>query len=79
MVSGGHISEQKKRTARSKRLPEPDICVAAGTLSDETLQRLIDEWIVPGLVDEFLRPESPCHVGQFGMIMEITYEMRRLC
>jgi hypothetical protein len=37
--------------------PHPDLKIPAAFFDDETLRYLIDEWIVPALVEEFLR----CH------------------
>ncbi len=39
---------------------EPDLKIPATLFDDETTRRLIDEWIVPALVEEFLQ----CHNKQ---------------
>jgi hypothetical protein len=40
----------------SQRLrPEPTLEIAIGTFSKEMVLQLIDDWIVPALVEKFLR------------------------
>jgi hypothetical protein len=54
--SGGAAVGDKKPAAAS----EPDMKIPASLFDDETARRLIDEWIVPALVEEFLQ----CHNKQ---------------
>jgi hypothetical protein len=52
------ISEETPgKRKRSASATDADLKIAATLLDDETVRHLIDEWIVPALVEEFLQ----CH------------------
>ncbi len=58
MARSGVISEQKPtRAEKSAPRSEPNLEIPATLLDAETVRRLIDAWIIPALVEEFLR----CH------------------
>ena len=44
----------KRETQSAKRLSDPTLDLRAGALPDETVRGLIDDWIVPALVERFL-------------------------
>jgi hypothetical protein len=54
-------SDRKPTKAKnSASLPDPNLKIPATLFDEETVRRLIDEWIVPALVEEFLQ----CHNKQ---------------
>jgi hypothetical protein len=55
-ISARAPAKGKKLTSASG----PDLTIPATLFNDETVRRLIDEWIVPALVEEFLQ----CHNKQ---------------
>ena len=57
-------SSEAKRNASPRLRPEPKLEITAGTFSQEMVVQLVDDLIVPALVEEFLRsrmnlPASP--------------------
>ena len=53
VISGGTPARRKKSTPAL----DPDLKIPATLLDDDTVRHLIDEWIIPALVEEFLQ----CH------------------
>jgi len=43
------------RGKKSASASDPDLTIPATLIGDETVRRLIDDWIVPALVEEFLQ------------------------
>jgi hypothetical protein len=59
MAGNGSNSNQKRRTTpRSGCVSEPVLRISATLFSDEAVRHLIDEWIAPALVEEFLRAKN---------------------
>ena len=46
------------RLQRSAHIPERDLIIPAETFDEETVRRLIDECLVPVLVEQFLRNKN---------------------
>ncbi len=46
------------RLQRSVHIPKPDLIIPAETFDEETVRRLIDECLVPVLVEQFLRNKN---------------------
>ncbi len=46
------------RSQRSAHIAEPDLIIPAETFDEETVRRLIDECLVPVLVEQFLRNKN---------------------
>jgi hypothetical protein len=44
-----------RRPSSSRRRLDPRLQIAGGVFSKETVGQIVDDWIVPALVDEFLR------------------------
>ena len=59
-------TQDRKQSPMACRSPEPNLAVPAEIFSDKTLLGLIDDWIVPALVEEFLRSKKPFTLGADG-------------
>ena len=57
MACQGSSDRESTDAKNPPRLADPDLRIASTTFDDETARRLIDEWVVPALVEEFLQ----CH------------------
>jgi len=60
-----------KRERTSADLSGPDLKIPAALFDDETARHLLDEWIIPALVEEFLawhnkQPSSECSNDREG-------------
>jgi hypothetical protein len=56
IISGGTSARRKKSASAS----DPDLKIPATLFDDDAVRHLIDEWIVPALVEELLQ----CHNKQ---------------
>jgi hypothetical protein len=69
MQRNGHSLEDKQAWMRGRQAHkrrDTTLAFRDPVLSDEAVRGLIDEWIVPELVDQFLRCERPDSFAKGG-------------
>ena len=54
---GGKTKQRRRRT-------EPDLEIADNILGDEVIRGLLDEWLVPAIVDSLIRDLPRCAVDE---------------
>jgi hypothetical protein len=73
-------TNSEARQKQSPRLrPEPKLEVAGAVFPQQAVLGLVDDWIAPSLVEEFLRYRMNLRVPPDATIMGANYEMRHLC
>jgi hypothetical protein len=57
MMSKGK-SSSKKISASFRKLAQADLDIAPTWIPDQALQAIIDDWLVPAMVNEYLRSKK---------------------
>jgi hypothetical protein len=61
----GH-TRGRKQSPKPSRSPEPNLAIAADIFSDEIVRGLVDDCVIPALVEDFLRSKKSFTSGENG-------------